>query len=270
CDRRGDERDDPAWRKPRRDDVRTRGGAARDQTRERPGAEARGSRRGEEDHSEEDSGQGWHEGKCEGKCEGRRPGAFGRREEGRRDAQGERCGTRGRERHWSARGVAMPGIFISFEGGDGAGKTTQAELLASYLATRGLEVVRTRDPGGTELGTSIRNLLLHGGHVDERAEALLYAADRAHTIAEVVRPALERGAAVVHDRYIDSSLAYQGAGRTLAPDEIRSLNEWATQGLWPQLTVLLDVKPELAASRRSAAGQEADRLEREAEEFHTR
>jgi len=164
----------------------------------------------------------------------------------------------------------MSGIFITFEGGDGAGKTTQAELLASWLAERGYEVVRTRDPGGTELGSAIRDLLLHGGHVDQRAEALLYAADRAHTIAEVVRPALERGAAVVQDRYIDSSLAYQGAGRPLPADEIRSINEWATEGLWPQLTVLLDVSPELAAKRRASAGERADRLERETLEFHNR
>ncbi len=164
----------------------------------------------------------------------------------------------------------MSGIFITFEGGDGAGKTTQSELLASWLAARGLEVVRTREPGGTPLGVSVRELLLHGEHVDQRAEALLYAADRAQHIAEVVRPAIARGAVVVQDRYIDSSLAYQGAGRPLPPQEVRSLNEWATEGLWPRLTVLLDVTPELAASRRQAAGQQADRLEREAEEFHAR
>lgn len=164
----------------------------------------------------------------------------------------------------------MSGIFITFEGGDGAGKTTQSELLASWFASRGYEVVRTRDPGGTPLGQSVRELLLHGEHVDQRAEALLYAADRAQNVAEVVRPALARGAAVIQDRYIDSSLAYQGAGRELPPGEIRGLSEWATGGLWPGLTVLLDVSPELAAQRRAAAGQLADRLEREAIEFHTR
>lgn len=164
----------------------------------------------------------------------------------------------------------MSGLYITFEGGDGAGKTTQAELLGSWLENRGYEVVRTRDPGGTELGRAVRELLLHGNHVDERAEALLYAADRAQNIAEIVRPALDRGAAVVQDRYIDSSLAYQGAGRELPSAEIRELSEWATQGLWPGLTVLLDVTPELAASRRDAAGQRADRLEREAVEFHNR
>lgn len=164
----------------------------------------------------------------------------------------------------------MAGIYITFEGGDGAGKTTQSQLLASWLEDRGFEVVCTRDPGGTPLGSSVRELLLHGDHVDERAEALLYAADRAQNLAEVVRPALARGAAVVQDRYIDSSLAYQGAGRVLPTAEIRTLNEWATDGLWPHLTVLLDVDPATAVERREAAGEKADRLEREAEAFHLR
>lgn len=169
----------------------------------------------------------------------------------------------------------MSGLFITLEGGDGAGKTTQAELLGGWLAERGFEVVRTREPGGTPLGSALRQLLLHGEaagitDVAPRAEALLYAADRAQHVAEVVRPALERGAAVVQDRYVDSSLAYQGAGRPLDPVEIRNLSEWATGGLWPHLTVLLDVSPELAAERRAAAGDTADRLESEAAEFHRR
>lgn len=164
----------------------------------------------------------------------------------------------------------MAGLFITFEGGDGAGKTTQSKLLATWLEQRGYEVVHTREPGGSSLGDSVRNVLLHGGHVYERAEALLYAADRAQNIAEVVMPALERGAAVVQDRYIDSSLAYQGAGRPLPQDEVRRINEWATGGLWPALTVLLDMNPEVAIARREAAGQKADRLEREAAEFHLR
>lgn len=162
----------------------------------------------------------------------------------------------------------MNGIFITFEGGDGAGKTTQAELLAGWLAARGIEVVRTREPGGTALGAALRELLLHGEHIDERAEALLYAADRAQHVATVVRPAIARGAAVVQDRYIDSSLAYQGAGRPLDLAEVRRISEWATAGLWPQLTVLLDVAPELAEQRRAATGEQADRLESEAAEFH--
>lgn len=164
----------------------------------------------------------------------------------------------------------MTGLFITFEGGDGAGKTTQSRLLATWLEARGYEVVHTREPGGSSLKDSVRDVLLHGGHVYERAEALLYAADRAQNIAEVVRPALERGAAVVQDRYIDSSLAYQGAGRPLPQDEVRHINEWATGGLWPALTVLLDMNPEVAIARREAAGQQADRLEREAAEFHLR
>lgn len=162
----------------------------------------------------------------------------------------------------------MTGIFITFEGGDGAGKTTQAELLASWIAERGIEVVRTREPGGTRLGVALRELLLHGDHVDARAEALLYAADRAQHVATVVRPALERGAAVVQDRYIDSSLAYQGAGRPLDAAQVRQISEWATDGLWPHLTVLLDVDPALAVERREQNGGRADRLEAEAREFH--
>ena len=169
----------------------------------------------------------------------------------------------------------MTGLFITFEGGDGGGKSTQAELLAGWLAERGLEVVRTREPGGTALGARLRELLLHGdergvAEIVPRAEALLYAADRAQHIAEVVRPALARGAAVVQDRYIDSSLAYQGAGRPLDAAEVRGLSEWAAEGLWPQLTVLLDVSPELAAERRAVAGQRADRLESETADFHRR
>lgn len=164
------------------------------------------------------------------------------------------------------------GLFITLEGGDGAGKTTQAELLEAWFVARGREVVRTREPGGTPLGAEIRTLLLHGGDeigaVDPRAEALLYAADRAQHVATVVRPALERGAVVVQDRYIDSSLAYQGAGRVLDGGEVRELSEWAVGGLWPQLTVLLDLPTEAAAARRQARGGASDRLESEAEAFH--
>lgn len=166
----------------------------------------------------------------------------------------------------------MPGVFITFEGGDGAGKTTQSELLAGWLEARGHEVVRTREPGGTPLGVRVRELLLHGGdeigEVNARAEALLYAADRAQHVAHVVRPAIARGAIVVQDRYIDSSLAYQGAGRVLDVSDVRRISEWATGGLWPHLTVLLDASTELAAERRAARGGGADRLEAEAAEFH--
>jgi len=165
----------------------------------------------------------------------------------------------------------MSGIFITLEGGDGAGKSTQAELLGAWLETRGYEVVRTREPGGTRLGAEIRRLLLHGGEdvgdVDPRAEALLYAADRAQHVAKVVRPALERGAVVVQDRYIDSSLAYQRAGRVLDVSDVRRISEWASEALRPQLTVLLDVDPEVAVSRRESRGG-TDRLEGETDDFH--
>lgn len=158
-------------------------------------------------------------------------------------------------------------MFIAFEGGDGAGKTTQIELLRERLAAVGYDVVVTREPGGTELGADIRQVLLHGGDVAPRAEALLFAADRAHHIATVVSPALRRGAIVLQDRYIDSSVAYQGAGRELDPLEIKRLSLWATQDLVPDLTVLLDVTPQDGRRRR---GQVHDRLESEQDDFHAR
>lgn len=162
----------------------------------------------------------------------------------------------------------MSGLFITLEGGDGAGKSTQAELLQAWLEARGHEVVRTREPGGTTLGVELRKLLLHGDDVDPRAEALLYAADRAQHIATIVRPALERGAVVVQDRYIDSSLAYQGAGRVLDTEDVRHLSEWATGGLQSRVTAILDIAPEDAAARRHARGGTADRLESEDSAFH--
>lgn len=159
------------------------------------------------------------------------------------------------------------GVFIVLEGGDGAGKSTQVQRLADWLEGRGVEVVRTREPGGTPLGGRIRELLLHGDDVSARAEALLFAADRAHHVATVVRPALERGAVVLQDRYVDSSAAYQGAGRELDPDEIARLSWWATEDLRPDLTVLLDVVPATGHERRDGTH---DRLEQEAEDFHAR
>lgn len=159
------------------------------------------------------------------------------------------------------------GIFIVFEGGDGTGKTTQSELLVSWLKAQGHRVTHTREPGGTELGAKIRELLLHGGDVSPRAEALLYAADRAHHINTLVIPALERGEVVVQDRYIDSSVAYQGAGRVLGAEDIEQLSMWAAEGLTPQLTVLLDLDAHTAAQRRQGRGA-ADRLEQEKLEFH--
>jgi len=159
-------------------------------------------------------------------------------------------------------------VFISFEGIDGVGKSTQIRLAEEYFQTRGLDVVCTLEPGGTELGQEIRNLLLHRkGDVAPRAEALLYAADRAHHVATKVRPALELGKVVITDRFLDSSVAYQGAGRKLSADEVRNISLWAVDGLLPDLTVLVDLDPEIAAERRKKTGEEADRLEREKIDF---
>lgn len=167
--------------------------------------------------------------------------------------------------------MTAPGLFITLEGGDGSGKTTQASLLHGWLESAGRTVVRTREPGGTEVGVLIRDIVLHHrGEVSPRAEALLYAADRAHHIATVVRPALERGEVVIQDRYLDSSVAYQGAGRVLGRDEIRDLSLWATEGLLPDLTVLLDLDPATARARLDAADKPFDRLEAERDEFHAR
>jgi len=163
------------------------------------------------------------------------------------------------------------GVFITLEGGDGSGKTTQAELLRGWLADRGRTVLRTREPGGTEVGVEVREIVLHHrGDITPRAEALLYAADRAHHVATVVRPALERGEVVIQDRYIDSSVAYQGAGRVLDPEEVRGLSEWATEGLRPDLTILLDLDADAARGRLDEARTRYDRLEAEASEFHDR
>ena len=165
----------------------------------------------------------------------------------------------------------MAGLFITFEGGDGSGKSTQAGLLAQWLTEQGRTVVRTREPGGSDVGVEIRNLVLHHrGHIDPRAEALLYAADRAQHIATVVRPALERGDVVIQDRYFDSSVAYQGAGRVLDAKEIRDLSLWATESLLPDVTVLLDLDENVARTRLDAADKPFDRLENEKAEFHSR
>ena len=165
-------------------------------------------------------------------------------------------------------GGAAAGLFITFEGGDGAGKTTQLDRVREWFETHGHRVLVTREPGGTELGTDLRRLIQHGPEdVDARTEALLYAADRAYHVATVVRPALAAGTIVLGDRYIDSSLAYQGAARDLGVEEIRSLSLWATQGLQPDLTFLLDLPPEVGARRDTG---EPDRIERESTDFHER
>ncbi|MFD6530243.1 dTMP kinase [Streptomyces sp. NPDC060184] len=164
---------------------------------------------------------------------------------------------------------AATGFFIALEGGDGAGKSTQVEALASWIRSKGHEVVVTREPGATPVGKRLRSILLDvsSAGLSNRAEALLYAADRAEHVDSVVRPALERGAVVISDRYIDSSVAYQGAGRDLSPVEIARISRWATTGLVPHLTVLLDVDPATARERFTEA---PDRLESEPPEFHAR
>ncbi|MET8325132.1 dTMP kinase [Streptomyces sp. NPDC005181] len=164
---------------------------------------------------------------------------------------------------------AATGFFLALEGGDGAGKSTQAEALAEWIRAKGHEVVVTREPGATPVGKRLRSILLDvsSAGLSNRAEALLYAADRAEHIDSLVRPALERGAIVISDRYIDSSVAYQGAGRDLSPTEIARISRWATSGLVPHLTVLLDVDPETARERFTEA---PDRLESEPPEFHAR
>ncbi len=166
----------------------------------------------------------------------------------------------------------MQGIFISLEGVDGVGKTTQVERLRAYLESKGREVIVTREPGGTDLGQAIRQLLLHGvsgSNVDiaTRAEALLFAADRAQHVDEVIRPAIERGAVVITDRYLDSSLAYQAGGRELTLGEIKDLSLWATNNLLPNRTYLLDMNPTLSHARLQ---HEQDRMESASSGFQQR
>lgn len=163
------------------------------------------------------------------------------------------------------------GFWITFEGGDGSGKTTQAELLRAWCEEQGRRVVRTREPGGTEVGRTIRELVLHHrGDIGARAEALLFAADRSHHVSTVVEPARERGEVVIQDRYLDSSVAYQGAARDLGADEVRELSLWATEGALPDVTVLLDLDPAAARARLDAEDKPFDRLEAEKAEFHAR
>ncbi|MEO6143413.1 MAG: dTMP kinase [Dermatophilaceae bacterium] len=161
--------------------------------------------------------------------------------------------------------LSSRGLFIALEGGDGAGKSTQGRLLRVWLEDLGHTVVMTREPGGTDFGRTVRELVLHGDHVAPRAEALLFAADRAHHVETLIRPALARGQVVITDRYMDSSIAYQGAGRDLGVGEVRELNVWATGGLVPTLTVLVDLPAAVGRARREGVH---DRLESEADDFH--
>lgn len=168
-------------------------------------------------------------------------------------------------------GAAHPGLFITLEGGDGSGKSTQAGLLEAWLTDAGHTVVRTREPGGTDLGNELREIVLHRrGDIAPRAEALLYAADRAHHIATKVRPALERGEVVIQDRYLDSSVAYQGAGRVLDGIQVRDLSLWAAEGLLPDVTILLDLDESVGRARLDQARTRYDRLEAEKNDFHAR
>lgn len=165
----------------------------------------------------------------------------------------------------------MSGLFITLEGGDGTGKSTQIGLLQEWFESHGREVVKTLEPGGSDFGKEIREIVLHSrGHIVARSEALLYAADRAHNVATNVRPALERGAVVIQDRYIDSSVAYQGAGRVLDATEIRDLSMWATEGLVPDLTVVLDLDPVVSRERLLSENKKFDRLESQELDFHVR
>lgn len=165
---------------------------------------------------------------------------------------------------------APGGYFISFEGGDGSGKSTQAARLAASLVSAGLRVVRTREPGGTPMAETLRSLVLDHGHgpVDARTEALLYATARASHVDQVIRPALSRGDVVLCDRFVDSSLAYQGVARGLGVDAVAAINAFATGGLTPHLTVLLDVDEATGRARRTATRGGEDRLESEPDSFH--
>jgi dTMP kinase len=168
----------------------------------------------------------------------------------------------------SITGAPTKGVFIAFEGGEGTGKSTQSKLLATWLEEEGEHVLLTREPGGTSLGKDLRKILLakKTGDISPRAEALLYAADRAHHVHSVIRPALAKGEVVITDRYFDSSIAYQGAGRVLSPGEVARISRWATESLFPTLTIVVDLPVETSLARLKSR----DRLESEANDFHER
>ncbi len=163
---------------------------------------------------------------------------------------------------------AETGLFVCFEGGEGAGKSTQAKLLSEFLVSRDREVLLTFEPGDTAVGRDIRRIVLspETGHLADRTEALLYAADKAEHVEKVVLPALERGTVVITDRYVDTSLAYQGTGRGIDAAELEHVLRWATGDLRPHLTVVLDVEPSAGLGR----FEERDRIEAESLDFHER
>ena len=168
----------------------------------------------------------------------------------------------------SITGAPTKGVFIAFEGGEGIGKSTQSKLLKAWLEQEGETVVLSREPGGSDLGIEIRKILLsHStGEISPRAEALLYAADRAHHVYSVIRPALAQGEVVISDRYFDSSIAYQGAGRVLQPGEVARISRWATESLFPTLTIIIDLPPQVGLARLKSK----DRLESQPIDFHER
>jgi len=168
----------------------------------------------------------------------------------------------------SITGAPVKGIFIAFEGGEGTGKSTQSKMLKKWLEQEGEKVVLSREPGGTDLGQGLRKILLghETGAISPRAEALLYAADRAHHVFSLIRPALDRGDVVITDRYFDSSIAYQGAGRVLQPNEVARISRWATESLFPTLTIIIDMPAEVGLGRLKSR----DRLEAEPLAFHER
>jgi len=170
--------------------------------------------------------------------------------------------------------VLTEGFFITFEGIEGSGKTTQINLLAEFLKNKGYDVLVSREPGGTPLGEKIRHLLLDPQYesMDYRTEILLYAADRAQHVKEKIKPAIEQGKIVISDRFADSNLAYQAAGRGLDYEIVYQINDWVIDSTWPDLTFILDIdiKEGLKRARAQSFDAEGDRLEREVDEFHQR
>ncbi|MEG2424948.1 dTMP kinase [Glutamicibacter sp.] len=167
------------------------------------------------------------------------------------------------------------GLFIVFEGGDGAGKSTQVALAQQWLESRGAKVTTTREPGGTQISEELRSLVLEHGHgeIDARTEALIYSAARAAHVQQVISPALDAGTHIICDRFVDSSLAYQGMGRALGFDAVASINDFATGGLKPDATIILDISAAQGRARRIAASggvEDSDRLESEPDDFHER